>query len=474
VQITSTVRQLLRNAGIPTDVLMVEWPGNVNPLESSNFETLARKYRFQALGRACRDRGIKSLLLAHHEDDWHETLMMRLAGGHGKLGLMGMSSKAPIPECYGIHGVYQTVAVVRPLLDFSKERLRSTCVASGTPWFEDYTNSDPTLTPRNAVRKIIARARLPRALQKESLLSLSRRLQQRKQWLQAAAQAAVQHQEVFRFEPGSWTLAIRFPPTLSAQHVGTLSAEAPPTHPITSKDLGMAILELVFGCISPDEQISPSALNAIYGVMFPAHLTSGANFDPSKLSADEMVEEHIRPSKKSSTIAGVLCEWKANRYEWFLSRQPHPADISKQPIFEFPSAGEEANPQWVFYDGRYWIQVQNFTSQTLRVRALRERDLRAFRESFGEKVNDLNALLHKLAPGNVRFTLPAITMVNSDGSGRVLALPTLGIDSPGAEKVLAYKVRYKIVPEPFASAAEGSSLMRIEAAPNLEDHGLEK
>jgi tRNA(Ile)-lysidine synthetase-like protein len=73
-----------------------------------NIESLARRMRYRLLGRFCGQADITSLLLAHHEDDQYETVLMRLMTGHGIRGLRGMRSATDIPECSDLHGVYQS------------------------------------------------------------------------------------------------------------------------------------------------------------------------------------------------------------------------------------------------------------------------------------------------------------------------------------------------------------------------------
>ncbi|KAH8883804.1 hypothetical protein GQ53DRAFT_698671 [Thozetella sp. PMI_491] len=79
-----------------------------NPAELSNVETVARRLRYREIGHWLALRSIGSLLLAHHEDDQYETVLMRLLGGHGYRGLRGMSPAQDIPECQDMHGAYQS------------------------------------------------------------------------------------------------------------------------------------------------------------------------------------------------------------------------------------------------------------------------------------------------------------------------------------------------------------------------------
>lgn len=64
------------------------------------------------------------------------------------------------------------ISICRPLLGFPKSNLVATCEANNVPFVTDKTNFDPTLTPRNAIRSLLAESRLPRALQPPSILSL--------------------------------------------------------------------------------------------------------------------------------------------------------------------------------------------------------------------------------------------------------------------------------------------------------------
>lgn len=71
----------------------------------SAFETSARKLRYQALGKACLQDDIKTLLLGHHRDDNVETVIWRLCTGGRGAGLGGISEVSRIPECYGLWGI---------------------------------------------------------------------------------------------------------------------------------------------------------------------------------------------------------------------------------------------------------------------------------------------------------------------------------------------------------------------------------
>lgn len=98
--------------GMRSQVAKIRWedaiPKGVSPNDLPNVETVARQLRYRRLARICLNAKIVTLLTAHHEDDQYETVLMRLLSGHGYRGLQGMRLATDIPECYNIHGAYQS------------------------------------------------------------------------------------------------------------------------------------------------------------------------------------------------------------------------------------------------------------------------------------------------------------------------------------------------------------------------------
>lgn len=201
-------------ADIEARVLKLEWDVD-NPQHLVNLESIARQKRFQALGRACKDSNIKSLLLAHHGNDQAETVLSRLVNKYEGSGLRGIKAEGKIPECHGIHGVSGSgwpcnlclgqgwsfdssptrmqsssapmqvesggIRIYRPLLGFSKSSLITTCIQNGVHWFEDATNADETLTIRNTIRHLLQEKRLPEALSTGALIQMAYRVAERAQ-----------------------------------------------------------------------------------------------------------------------------------------------------------------------------------------------------------------------------------------------------------------------------------------------------
>jgi tRNA(Ile)-lysidine synthase len=101
------------------------------------------------MGEWCRENGVKNLLVAHTRDDQAETFLLRLGRGSGIDGLAAMAVKSALPT-----PGFPTLRLVRPLLDFGRDELRSYAKAYGEKWVEDPMNADPRFA-RSRVRKIL-------------------------------------------------------------------------------------------------------------------------------------------------------------------------------------------------------------------------------------------------------------------------------------------------------------------------------
>lgn len=468
-----SVSKALENRGIPTEVLKINWEGVEEPGKRPDFESLARKHRFQALGKACRDNGIDSLFLAHHEDDQVESVMMRMINGHRALGLRGMRGKSRIPECLGIHGVHQSGAhdnlpmpdskntnrinplviergginIYRPLLAFGKSRLIATCQAEDMEWFEDPTNKDPSLTMRNAVRHLFRTAKLPAALQPESLLQLSEKCRQNDVLLTSVARNLLEKNPPSMFDTRAGTLTIQFPQL--AQH--SLSGSD-----LTPSDCGLVatyLLREAIRLISPEQHVELTPVHNAAVRMFP-ELLVGTNLE-SKTTVVSNAIDQTREANASVarpfTVAGVYCQplspeaatpTRAHQERrWLLSRQPYRDAASARPCLSFPPSPGQWSP-WTLYDGRYWFRFLNETDRTYYIRPFREDDWKAFRVSKW-----FFTALKKRAPASVKWTLPALVVEESVGKERVVALPTLDRTVRDYEnfKGIRWEVRYKSV-----------------------------
>ena len=101
-----------------------------------SIEMAARELRYAWFAELLREEGFAAVAVAHNADDNAETLILNLLRGTGTRGLRGM----------GDHD-----GIVRPLLDISREEIRSWMEEHGCAWREDSTNADTALK-RNRIR----------------------------------------------------------------------------------------------------------------------------------------------------------------------------------------------------------------------------------------------------------------------------------------------------------------------------------
>lgn len=99
-------------------------------VQVGNLEQQARTARYQAYSKHLKPNEV--LLLAHHQQDQAETLMLRLLSGAGVSGLSAMK-KVDVREQFTIW---------RPLLDLSREQICQWAIQLGVQNIEDPTNLD--------------------------------------------------------------------------------------------------------------------------------------------------------------------------------------------------------------------------------------------------------------------------------------------------------------------------------------------
>ena len=223
------------------------------------FETHARRLRLQALGTACRDNQIDTLLMGHHQDDNVETTLWRLCTrARTAAGLAGIPRVTRIPECNGIYGVSESgssfpimnvediqgkkeknknkksknddiktttasssssvsvaaggILICRPLLSFPKSSLLATCHTNQIPFVSDPTNFDPSLTPRNAIRSLLSTPdKLPRALQTPSILTLIKTSQDQIREAMRMSSRLIRECKLLQLNLDSGTMTVQFP-----------------------------------------------------------------------------------------------------------------------------------------------------------------------------------------------------------------------------------------------------------------------
>jgi tRNA(Ile)-lysidine synthase len=100
-------------------------------------EASAREARYQALAALAREHQVAAILLAHHQQDQAETVLLRLLRGAGVLGLSAMQDDVS----------RQGMRLLRPWLEIERAELMAIAqdYASRTGWqaVEDPSNADP-------------------------------------------------------------------------------------------------------------------------------------------------------------------------------------------------------------------------------------------------------------------------------------------------------------------------------------------
>jgi tRNA(Ile)-lysidine synthase len=456
---------------IKTQILKIKWPEQGSLADLPNFESLARKYRFRLLGRACRDLGVNSLLLAHHEDDQAETILMRLALGQGANGLTGMKNPAGIPECYGIHGVHESggydgehrgnstsspyslpgsnspsqrqlpietggIQVYRPFLHFTKSRLIATCLAENIEWFEDHTNKEPTTTMRNAVRHMYSNHLMPAALSKPALLALSERLNDTAARRSHIVQSWLTKCKITRFETSTGIVNVQFT---------NLNDSWEPENARPSMGacwIAAHMLREIIMLVTHREHVELSSLHSAVQQIFPEICQHGGGIrQPIAFTASGVYFQPVPTTLRERETPNFIYE----KPVWILSRQPYTPNSLAGIQIDVRAIGNSWS-QWYFYDGRYWIRVQNLGTSPLLLKPFNREQLAEFRAAL-DRVDDERAAelrlrwqLKNKAPGKVRYTLPAI-LKSEGGKETIIALPSLDLSIPGC--MVRWEIRYK-------------------------------
>lgn len=546
----ANVVEELKRIGIRGEARHIQWPKEVeNPNDLPNVETWARHYRYRKIGNFCQTMGCPTLFTAHHEDDQYETVLMRLLSGHGYRGLRGMRPATDIPECYDLHGVYQSgiiddqmsgnpdydwiagankptpplghmdieeggVMIYRPMLQFSKDRLVATCVENGVKWFEDHTNTDQTLTLRNAVRHMYKNHKLPVALQKPAILRLSEQCRDRVAKEEAEADRFLKTIRIDAFEPNVGTMAVNLPPFILPR-VSRMSLRSPESRQRRInyyRLIAALVLRRLLSMVTPERELPQlGQLDHLVSLLFPS-LAGESSLEP-----------------KAYVICGVhfIPLVGEKRLRWLLTRAPYlsnvPRPCAKFAGLHFHKWAHLPPERWKtegwtrlmqLYDGRYWVRLIHRLPCRINIAPFEKEHQKPFRDSLvdGKTRNDLAAMLKRYAPGKIRYTLPAIyaaqdiTRLLTDNEWwppmepeeedlksehpsraerkarefairdefekkmaetenlHLVALPTLGIQVGGLENWLRWEVRYRKVDEDVLqlSRCGGARLFRRE------------
>ena len=352
------------------------------------------------------------------------------------------------------------VTIYRPLLEFSKDRLKATCEANNIKWFEDETNKDPTMTLRNAVRHLVANHELPTALQKPAVLALSSRARRRLRYEEAEAQRLLIREAAIQdFDPNVGTLLVEMPKfgnhekTRTRRNKFQLAREE--ARKPRQKLIAAIALRKLIEFVSPDPN--------------PPPLQNLENFVP-RLFSSLRTEASDGPDKAFS-LAGVFFQpfRGPSTTFWLLSRAPfaseHQPDVrlvgnSRYGVYVHDNGKIDKLPPrngwrgWAkckSWDDRFWIMLTSAIPVHYVIRPLQPEYLKGFRDALlPAQRNRLELVLQYYAPGKVRYTLPAVYSMDlqsddPESTLKLVALPSLDVVVPSAKPTLRYVIRYKMV-----------------------------
>lgn len=135
-----------RRLGLVSLLFRRDVPAEARSLRFS-LEEAGRRARQECLLAAARQWQSRAVLLAHHQDDQAETLLLNLLRGAAGRGLAGLRPVRPFPHPQAPAGL----KLLRPLLPFSKQELRAYMRSQGLTWREDRSNRDLQFA-RNRIR----------------------------------------------------------------------------------------------------------------------------------------------------------------------------------------------------------------------------------------------------------------------------------------------------------------------------------
>ncbi|PNS18456.1 tRNA(Ile)-lysidine synthetase [Sphaceloma murrayae] len=456
---------------VDVKILKLAWNTNVHPSKLPNFESAARRLRYQALAKACLVEGITTLLLGHHADDQAETVLLRLKGGYLGSGLQGMSRVADIPECNGMYG-YKSgdprrvtvnsgnslplikenardamiedggIKIHRPLLGFTKKELQATCLANRVMWVEDETNKDPTLTVRNTAREMLDQDRLPAALSRDSLLKYAERLKASEETEAKVVDSIFKSCNIV-LDLATGGVEVRFPPDIMAVLDG---GEGSVTQ-VRRRSRAAKLLRKIIVLASPTDKIPLEDTGQALRMTFPSLFIDKASAETMHggvTSVGKVLYHVTKPASDTAASASTVCR---------IVRAPPTAKdqleqrrvlqeevVRRSESFEWTSTGRQ------LFDGRWWIKLRFrkfnlIPGRRLSVRFLQSKDIEALNRDASKYTvfKPLKDLLRTRAPGSTRFTLPAIiesyyTITDAgqrELAEKLVALPTLNWSSVG-------------------------------------------
>ncbi|KAI0205780.1 adenine nucleotide alpha hydrolases-like protein [Astrocystis sublimbata] len=434
------------------------WVDDQKVRKTPYYDRRMTRREYESLKRDMRSR----IDLAMHEEELQDAkLYGKVKGGVYDFAGMYQSKKLVTFDLgFGSTDIEDGgIVVYRPLLEFPKERLIATCEANKIPWWEDETNKDPTLTMRNTVRHMCRNHTLPVALQKDSILALSKRCAKRVSAFEAEADRLLTETIIHDLEPNVGSASVQFPEYGLSRFPRDVNKPWRRRARIQrQREVAGLLIKKIVALVSPEElPVAQTSLQNVITWLFPAlslvddkaALPKGRN-DKTKAipKAFNVSSVHFVPIPPSRP-AGHSTSTAASELTWYLSRAPYPThqppphyrcsywappgmgwhklrNPSSPSLSRFTSLLPTFNPipptsnlaldkyeirwtRWGLWDGRFWVRVRHQLPYRVVVLPFLLEHAKDFRESLAPDDKErLGALLKRHAPGKTRFTLPAL------------------------------------------------------------------
>lgn len=312
----------------------------------------------------------RQVLLAHHQDDQAETVLMRLARGSGVDGLSGMREVEVRTWVHLKHPVEERlIAFVRPLLSVPKARLEATLQAIGAGWLRDPSNADQRYE----------RVRLRAAVREREALGLTAEMLGLTAERIGSARAALEraHQELARtavdLHDGAWASIDR-----------QMLQRAP-------QEIALRLLQATIGAFG------------------------GQREPPSRLQMERLLERILARTTTAFTLGGAVVEdikssKRRERPILAIYREPGRRPLPKATLW--PGHG-------LFWDRRFYISLSPGYEHPVRVEALGQ-------TGFARLKRAHRSLRELGIPAAAAAALPAIW-----AGDRLLVVPCLSAAEPG-------------------------------------------
>ncbi|KAJ6259354.1 LOW QUALITY PROTEIN: hypothetical protein Dda_6254 [Drechslerella dactyloides] len=437
-------------------------------------ESLARQRRYRSFADVCAEFDIAHLVTAHHGDDQAETVLMRLLADSGVGGLAGIRAAAPVPECDSVFGA-DKITLLRPFLGVVKDRLRKTLEKERMSWFEDPTNRNPRLTPRNAIRALLAPTNdLPTPLRPTSLIALSERIAARNAQLADTvdwflARCFLRHvREAGVIECFIPYNLLRFPPEFLARVVARLAEVISPLDRVDMTQMAKVVSSILTTHIAkgtPAKLLGLSGDDSGDDSWIPPQERGNIPRKPAKRRDFRRIEGQVQYAGGAITENSVFweaayCPPMCGRPEGVMLlcyRQPY-VRASRTQAHDTPELAltPATAGAWQLWDGRFWIRFAGGPNHSfwdlLKTNLVRGVLLTGTRKEVMFRLSEVGLLgdadskwkmreftkrLKSDAPGKARSVLPVVCEVSKRQVKQwkeplnVLAFPTFGVGVEG-------------------------------------------